>query len=166
MATVTGTRNSERIDRNDGVTDEADTIYGFEGDDTIFGLGGTDLIMGGLGADRIDGGAGIDTAYYQDSLEGVNVDLSTGRGTGGSAEGDVLISIENLFGSAYSDVLKGNASANRLDAAGGDDFIKGGGGADTIDGNAGIDTASYADSNEGVSVSLATGQGSGGTAER
>ena len=54
---------------------------------------------------------------------------------------------------------------NSIFAAAGADYIKGGGGADTINGGAGSDTASYIDSTTGVTVSLATGQGFGGTAE-
>lgn len=61
MATVNGTDNPETIDRADGVTDDADAIFGFDGDDTIFGFGGNDTIKGGGGADTINGGAGIDT---------------------------------------------------------------------------------------------------------
>jgi Ca2+-binding RTX toxin-like protein len=165
MATVNGTNNSERIDRDDGVTDEADTIFGFGGDDTIFGFGGDDLINGGLGADRINGGAGIDTARYGDSSEGVVVSLAAGIGLGGTAEGDELISIENVTGSTHNDTLIGAISVNVLNGAGGDDRLMGGEGADTLIGGAGRDTADYYDSLSGVSVSLTTGVGSGGTAE-
>ena len=114
MATVNGTNNSERIDRDDGVTDEADTIFGFGGDDMIFGFGGDDLINGGRGADTINGGAGIDTARYGDSSESVVVSLATGVGLGGTAEGDRLISIENLTGSSFDDTLIGAIGGNVL----------------------------------------------------
>ncbi|MGJ3626862.1 hypothetical protein AB5I41_08180 [Sphingomonas sp. MMS24-JH45] len=91
----------------------AEDIEGLAGDDWIQGLGG---------ADRIDGGAGIDTASYAASAKGVTVDLTNaafkgGTGQGGDAEGDVLISIENLLGSAHDDVLIGNHLANLLDGA-------------------------------------------------
>jgi Ca2+-binding RTX toxin-like protein len=105
VASVTGTDASETLDRADGVTDNADTILGLGGNDTIFGLGGSDYIKGGGGADRINGGGGIDTASYSDSDEGVFVDLDFGLGAGGTAEGDVLTSIENLEGSSYGDFL-------------------------------------------------------------
>src|SRR4029434_4044067 len=107
MATVRGTSDSERIDRDDGVTDEADTIFGLGGDDIIFGLGGDDDIIGGLGADTINAGAGIHPARYVASSERVLVSLAVGAGLGGTAEGDELISIENLTGSSFDDTLVG-----------------------------------------------------------
>src|SRR5262245_61761046 len=143
----------------------ANLFEGWTGDDIIRGGGGDDAIEGGYGADMIDGGGDIDTARYFDSREGVSVNLATGQGFGGSAEGDHLYSIENLQGSFYSDFLVGNASDNTLSGFGGDDTLMGGDGTDTIDGGEGIDTASYRDSREGVTVSLATGRAFGGTAE-
>jgi Ca2+-binding RTX toxin-like protein len=165
MATVNGTNNSETINGDDGVTNDADTIFGFGGDDTIFGLGGDDDIIGGLGADTINGGAGIDTARYGDSSEGVTVSLAAGVGLGGTAEGDELISIENVTGSTHDDILIGAIGANVLNGGNGNDQLMGGEGADTLIGGAGLDTADYYDSLSGVSVSLTTGLGSGGTAE-
>jgi Ca2+-binding RTX toxin-like protein len=165
MATVSGTDNSETIDRADGVTDSADTIFGLGGDDTIFGLGGNDTIKGGGGADTINGGAGIDTVNYSDSAEHVNVNLRLEFGDGGTAEGDRLISIENVVGSIYDDFLEGSTLANVLEGGNGDDAIRGGGGADTINGGEGIDRADYADAQVGVNVNLSTGQGRFGDAE-
>ncbi len=165
MATVRGTNNSERIDRDDGVTDEFDKIYGLDGDDRIFGFGGNDDITGGLGADIINGGEGIDTARYSDSSSGVVVSLATRVGLGGTAEGDELVSIENVMGSSHDDTLIGDMGANGLYGGGGDDRIMGGEGADIINGGADWDTADYYDSLSGVTVSLSTGLGSGGTAE-
>src|SRR5262245_61247914 len=101
MAIVYGSNSSETIDAADGVTNGADTIYGYGGNDKIFGLGGNDNILGGAGADEIDGGANIDAAFYTDSGEGVFVSLATGLGNGGTAAGDKLTSIENLYGSAF-----------------------------------------------------------------
>ena len=61
--------------------------------------------------------------------------------------------------------MTGNASANVLQGRGGHDLLRGGAGADTLVGGDGIDTASYGDSLAGVTVSLATGTGSGGDAQ-
>ena len=69
-------------------------------DDTLEGNAGNNLLAGLDGADRLDGGAGIDTASYAASSAGVSVSLMTGLGSGGDAQGDTLISIENLTGSA------------------------------------------------------------------
>jgi serralysin len=183
MANVFGTDNSETLNIFDGVTNGADTIFGFGGNDDIFGLGGNDLILGGLGADDINGGSGTDTASYTDSATGVSVSLESGLGFGGTAEDDTLTSIENLTGSAHDDFLVGNAGNNVLagledndilkggggsDTLFGDsgsDTLKGGGGADTLNGGSGVDTADYFDSSAGVVVSLITDTAGNGDAE-
>ena len=134
MAFVYGTSKGETINALDGVTSGADKIFGLAGNDNIYGLGGDDEILGGHGADRIDGGAGIDTASYIDSGERVSVSLLTGRGTYGTAEGDTLVGIENLTGSAYNDELAGNDGGNVLRGLGGFDTIIGHGGDDIIHG--------------------------------
>jgi Ca2+-binding RTX toxin-like protein len=172
MAWVPGTAAADWIDAADGVTNFHDDIRGYGGEDFIFGLGGDDDILGGAGADYINGGTGVDYAEYYDSAVGVNVSLETGLGYGGTAEGDVLVDIENLWGSNSADWLIGNSGNNVLFGAGGDDMLaggagadhligggnndtlKGGGGADTLDGDGGIDTASYSGSSAHVFVSL------------
>lgn len=117
-----------------------DALYGQDGNDTLKGAAsndalsggvGDDVLRGGAGADRLYGGAGTDLATYYDAGAGVTVDLAAGTGTRGDAAGDRLNGIENLRGSAYADVLVGNAGANRFEA---------GAGADTLTGNAGADT--------------------------
>jgi Ca2+-binding RTX toxin-like protein len=95
-------------------TNTGDSLYGTSAGDSIYGLGGNDSLKGFGGADRLDGGAGIDTVHYGDSSLGVAVNLMTGRGYGGSAEGDTLTSIENVFGSNFNDTIIGNSSANQL----------------------------------------------------
>ena len=80
----------------------------------------------------------------ENSDAAVDVNLATGTGTGGHAEGDSLVSIENLTGSAYNDTLTGNAATNVIDGGTGDDIIHGGvgldDGNDTLTGGAGDDT--------------------------
>jgi Ca2+-binding RTX toxin-like protein len=132
-------------------------IFGFGGDDWIEGHGGNDFLFGGEGADLLDGGDDIDTAIYSDSPDGVTVDLQTGKGHGGTAEGDQLYSIENLTGSWWDDLLFGNANDNVLFGLGGDDLLEGGAGADTLDGGWGVDNASYLNSPAGVTVNLLWG---------
>jgi Ca2+-binding RTX toxin-like protein len=136
--------------------DKGDLLVGGDGNDTLEGGAGNDTLVGGAGADVLDGGDGINTVDYSDSSAGVQINLAAGTASGGDAEGDTLISIQNLIGSNYDDVLIGDDSNNV--------FI-GGAGADTIDGGGGINTASYATSNAAVSVNLETGLGSGGDAE-
>jgi Ca2+-binding RTX toxin-like protein len=183
MANVFGTDNSETLNAFDGVTNGADTIFGFGGNDTIFGLGGNDEIKGGGGADAINGGSGTDTANYSDSWEGVVVSLVSGEGFGGTAEGDTLTSIENLTGSAHddflvgndgnnvltgledNDILKGGGGADTLYGDSGNDTLKGGGGADVLNGGSGVDTANYGESSAAVFISLITDTAAWGDAE-
>ncbi|KGF72480.1 hypothetical protein DO97_09000, partial [Neosynechococcus sphagnicola sy1] len=139
-----------------GVGFGADVLSGGNGADFLFGEGGNDNLTGGTGADALDGGDGKDVAKYNTSSAGVLVNLGTGTGSGGDAEGDVLNNIENLVGSAFDDTLVGNSVNNSL---------AGGAGADSLDGGAGKDTAKYSGSSAGVLVNLSTGTGSGGDAE-
>ncbi|MBB4086383.1 beta strand repeat-containing protein [Sphingomonas carotinifaciens] len=129
-----------------------DTLDGAGGDDLIDGRGGDDMLVGGAGADTLIGGDGLDTADYSDSFTGVAVDLSAGTGLGGDAEGDRLLGIERLVGSAFADTLTGDAGAN---------WFVGGAGADSITGGDGIDTVNYS-SDAAVAVDLATGTGGDG----
>ncbi|MBD9374405.1 right-handed parallel beta-helix repeat-containing protein [Rhizobium sp. ARZ01] len=110
------------------------------GNETFKGLGGNDTLKGGAGADVLDGGSGTDTATYSGSNAGVNVNLATGAGTGGHAQGDKLTSIENLTGSRYNDVLTGNDGKNVLNGGAGSDKLLGGAGDDTLNGGTGKDT--------------------------
>ena len=115
------------------------------------------MLRGGVGADDLGGDAGVDTVSYYSSSVGVVVDLATGKGSGGEAQGDLLYNVENLSGSQGNDSLYGNAGANVLQGWGGADVLRGGAGADRLDGGAGIDTASYYNGTTGVVVSLASG---------
>lgn len=161
---------------NDVITGDfqANSLSGLAGNDILNGGDGADILIGGAGADALNGGAGIDTASYETSSAAVNVDLSTGTGIGGDAQGDTLTSIEKVIGSSFADTLTGNAGYNDLRGGAGNDVINGGGGsddlrggagADTLNGGAGTDTAYYFESNAGVTVNLVTGQGFGGHAQ-
>lgn len=149
-----------------------DALWGGIGADVIDGGAGHDVIVGGVGADAIDGGAGdgIDTVLFAgdvNTLAGVTVDLSTGTGAGADAQGDTYANIENVYGTAYDDVLTGNGVANLIDGGDGDDTISGLGGNDTIsggggdnrlDGGEGTDLLSYAGSASGVELDWAAGR--------
>ena len=91
-------------------------LTGNDGDDTLRGGDGIDLLWGGKGADLLDGGKNTgartidgsrydngDWAFYIDSETGVIVNMATGRGEAGDAEGDTLKNIEVVFGSAAGD---------------------------------------------------------------
>src|SRR5262245_15256844 len=129
MAKVYGTNEHDMLgwrelfDR-DGVTEGDDTIFGLGGDDWIYGRDGNDFLQGGEGADLLFGGDDIDTANYGDSPVGVYVDLQTGKGQGGTAEGDLLYSIENVTGSWWNDHLIGNLADNVLSGWVGNDDLE------------------------------------------
>jgi Ca2+-binding RTX toxin-like protein len=121
-----------------------DTLVGNAGVNALYGNGGDDVVRGSGGGDRLDGGAGSDTAKYDEGNVGVVVDLSTGTASGGNAQGDVLVSIENFIGSQGNDSLTGNAGANTLAGDIGDDVLRGGDGQDVLQGGAGADRFAFA----------------------
>ncbi|MEL6979415.1 MAG: calcium-binding protein [Pseudomonadota bacterium] len=117
-----------------------DAIYVGSGDDVARGGDGDDRLYGDLGADVMDGGADHDTVNYYSSTAAVSVDLQSRTASGGYAEGDTLISIEEVRGSnLYGDVLVGDAGANTLLGFGGADTLEGGGGRDALNGGDGED---------------------------
>ncbi|HKG26283.1 MAG TPA: M10 family metallopeptidase C-terminal domain-containing protein, partial [Thermomicrobiales bacterium] len=91
-----------------------------------------DRLDGGAGGDVLHGGAGSDTAEYTRSPASVHVDLRSGRGSGGDAQGDLLRGVENITGSRFGDTLIGDATDNVLNGVGGNDRLFGGLGADTF----------------------------------
>jgi Ca2+-binding RTX toxin-like protein len=140
-AAFNGTATGDKFDSIENLTGSyhGDMLEGDEYVNTLQGLGGDDVLQGYGDADTIDGGDGIDTVIYGGSVLGVTVSLFNGVTHGGDAEGDTLISIENLRGSSYADTLVGNNDANVLEGWGGKDNLKGAGGADTLIGGAAAD---------------------------
>ena len=150
-----------------------DSLQGHAGNDTLLGGKGNDHAVGGAGADLINGGDGTDSAQYYDSDSAVKANLSTGSGSGGTAEGDTYLNVEDLVGSDFGDVLTGNGADNHLDGRQGNDVLKGGDGDDwlngytgndTLNGGAGSDTIEYWSSSKGVQIDLAANTANGGLA--
>ncbi|MEP3892145.1 MAG: hypothetical protein ABJN69_16930 [Hellea sp.] len=128
-----------------------DIIDGGAGDDMLFGEEGDDLFLSSTedsdteeedpdnlidthdGADVMDGGTGIDTVSYANSSVAITVDLATATGTGGDAEGDSYISIENAQGSNFDDTLIGDAEDNVFFGSDGSDSYDGGSGNNIVD---------------------------------
>lgn len=155
-----------------------DLLVGNAGDDYLFGGADNDLIFGGSGADLIHGGTGIDTAIYTDArrmkndslINGVFVDLATGEGHLGDAQGDRLLNIENVMGSRYNDAINGDDGNNKLDGGDGNDVISGrlgddlliggqgndrlngGSGQDILEGGAGQDVFEFLDHRHDISA--------------
>lgn len=124
--------------------------------DTLLGGFFNDTLQGGAGDDILNGSSGIDTADYWSSIGGVTVNLLNNEASDdGFGDRDTLTNIENVRGSEFSDLLTGDANANRLIGGGGDDSLSGGAGADNLDGGEGVDTL---EGNEGQD-SLSGGDG-------
>ncbi|MGK9168119.1 M10 family metallopeptidase C-terminal domain-containing protein [Inquilinus limosus] len=134
---VFGGAGNDRFYGNAG----ANVLEGAGGNDALNGRGGSDVLRGGAGADQLNGGSGdgSDTVSYFLSSMGVTVNLATGTGHGGDAEGDTLTGFEILSGSQGNDHLTGDALANTLQGWNGNDVLEGGIGKDVLTGGAGAD---------------------------
>ena len=177
---------------NENITN-IENIVGSDYDDTLTGDAQDNVIEGGDGGDDLDGGAhgdGGDTLSYANSDGRVTVTLvadAEAETSRAHASRDTAENFENVTGSAYDDRLTGDVNANVLKGGAGDDEIVGDAGADTVEGGAGADemdgddgndtadedreaaannadVLSYAGSDAGVTVNLATASASGGHA--
>jgi VCBS repeat-containing protein len=176
---IVGSVGADTINGGDG----SDFLRGNVGDDAIYGGDGNDLIKGQDGDDLIDGGLGTDRAgYYQANaaLGGVTVSLLL-QGTAqyvGSQGWDTLVSIENVFGTPFADVLTGDGGNNwlsgseatidgnvsainndLLDGQGGNDLLSIGIGNHTLIGGSDNDTVWFTEHGfpeTGITVSLAS----------
>ena len=163
---ITGSMHADSLTGNDhdnnldgGAGD--DTLRGGAGSDRLTGGPGADMLDGGQdngesnnmvpgdeGVDDDNDGAtdeagemkpaSIDWAVYKNATAGITVNLATGRGTRGDADGDTLKNIELVWGSEHDDIFIASS------------------GADLIQGDGGSDTVSYQASMVGVTVSLVT----------
>ncbi|GAB5378309.1 MAG: hypothetical protein AcusKO_47710 [Acuticoccus sp.] len=149
-------------------------LRGSDGDNTLTGVAGRNTFFGGEGADALVGGSDTDLANYGKSDEAVTINLMTGTGAGGEAEGDTFSGIESIKGSDFDDNITGDAARNILRGGTGDDVLSGGEGndillgeqgADQLNGGIGRDLAKYAGSEAAVQIDLDAGAGSGGSAE-
>ena len=129
-------------------TSGRDSFDGTRFDDEIFGFGGDDVFIGSRGQDVLNGGSGFDSVDYSVSVthlnpfvgiqhngDAVNVDLQRATQIGGFADGDVLISVENVGGSFEDDVIRGDGAANILVGNDGNDIIEGRDGDDRLFGD-------------------------------
>lgn len=137
-----------------------DAIDGESGNDYIEGNAGHDLLDGGSGADTLIGGTGNDvyvidnasdliTELLNEGTDVVQTDLSTYAAHGniewityvgtGDFDGIGNALANRITGAGGEDFLDGLAGNDRLDGGGGNDILDGGAGTDTLIGGAGDD---------------------------
>ncbi|MBI6954404.1 peroxidase family protein [Pseudomonas sp. CCOS 191] len=120
-----------------------DILNGGDDDDFLFGEDGNDTLNGGLGADAMDGGLGNDT-FVVDNVGDSVIEVAGG---GTDLVQTSLLSyqlganVENLTYTGNGNFAGlGNALANTLTGAAGNDRLDGGAGGDRMVGGAGNDT--------------------------
>ena len=117
----------ENVSRSGGVNhlfgNELRNVLKGEGEaDQLEGLGGNDFLVGGGGSDLLNGGEGIDTALYDNPIfnpftftsEGIIVSLVNSSANTGEAEGDLLVSVENISATRLGDTIEGDVGVNVL----------------------------------------------------
>ncbi|PCH75081.1 MAG: hypothetical protein COC12_01965, partial [Rhodobacteraceae bacterium] len=137
-ATAAGARPVGRVflgdDTSEIVTDgtgKADVFRGFGGDDAYYFSGGGDLF---------DGGAGTDSVSFYSAGKSLKLDLEGFTALVTGEKEDLLVSIENVYGTELADVMLGNQFDNLLSGYRGDDTISGRAGNDLLIGLRGNDT--------------------------
>ncbi len=181
--TITGTSIRDLIDGGAG----DDIIEGGAGDDLLSDGDGADTVRGGAGddlfilrtasgdfsdvGDSFDGGTGTDSLIWSGTYgAAVNFDMATGvfeRVGGLTTTAENFENFEATQMSAFGlDTfnIQGTSGDNTIFGGRRDDIIEGLDGADTLVGFTGNDTVSYASSDAGVTVDLATNSASGGHA--
>ena len=115
-----------------------DVLPSSSGSDVICGLTGDDTILASSGPDRYSGGDGSrDRVSYASATTGINLTMMTGTAIGIGSH--TLTGIEDVTGSSYPDLLRGDDDANWIDGDAGDDRIYGRAGDDVLTGGAGSD---------------------------
>ncbi|WP_323033003.1 calcium-binding protein [Paracoccus sp. (in: a-proteobacteria)] len=117
-----------------------DTLRGTAKANTLDGGAGNDLFIATGAGDVLIGGAGTDTVSYQSVSAGILVDFLNSANNTGVAAGDTYSGIEDLWGSAHSDTLRGNDIGNRIRGGDGNDHLEGRGGVDLLYGEVGNNT--------------------------
>lgn len=154
-----GGEDDDLLEGDDG----DDTLLGGEGYNEMYGGAGSDFFLGGdydddmqggadsdyfmfsWGVDKIDGGDGSDTLSFSNvdgddlAIFDVEIDLDVSSAQNAGESGALYISnIENLYGGAGNDVLRGNAVSNLLSGGDGNDTLSGGAGNDHLFGDGGV----------------------------
>lgn len=143
--TLSGASNGTVVGNGTVGTDTLIEIEGVGGsgfDDSLTGSSYNEAFFGDSGNDTIDGKEGVDRVNYDYTTlgRGVTVNLTTGVASDGRGGTDTLRSIENVYGSSYSDNITGSAAANWLQGQDGNDTVFGLDGNDELYGGTGNDS--------------------------
>lgn len=150
-----------------GSDDESDTIRGYQRNDVLRGNTRDDTLIGDQGYDFLDGGLDVDKADYSNDPGRIVVRHDTIAGSDvyrvqdGYGQEDILVDIEQIFGSNYgqsvgaiaiaqfsdemyggkgNDYFYGLGGKDKLIGKRGKDYLNGGDGDDVLRGGAGRDT--------------------------
>ncbi len=145
---IDGTEENDEIDRKTSLVDEEinalagdDRIYDGEGNDTIYAGEGSDRMYGGMGGDHYDGGgANNDRLYYDQSSEGLIIDMTEPSNSTGIAAGDTFVNVERLHATNFDDTIVMGSDFSQVFALGGDDIITDNEGKDFLWGGTGANT--------------------------
>ena len=112
---VTASLHTDTGTGGDTIADDVENLTGSSHDDTL---------EGDEFANTLTGGAGTDTVTHANSASAVVANLAAGTATGGAGGDTISADVENLTGSPFGDTLTGDADANTITGAGGDDDIQ------------------------------------------
>ena len=135
MSDIKFTAGDDTYIQPESEKDRWNNYFGLDGNDTFKVYQGA--VLGGAGNDRIEiiptsqWWRGVQAAYW-DAPAGVKADLAAGTADDGWGGHDTLVGVESVWGSAYDDVLLGDAVDNLIGPNNGNDSVDGRGGTDTV----------------------------------
>jgi Ca2+-binding RTX toxin-like protein len=138
---------------NDTLTGDAgdNSLSGNDGNDTLLGGDGRDYLKGGAGVDYYDGGNGSDTAFFEDGLVGLVINLKTGVvANDGFNNQEQIANVENLHGTYQADYIQMGDSGGYVFGRSGNDTLIGGLGNDNFIGGSGNDSIVGGDGSDNV----------------
>ncbi len=147
MASINGTTANDFLFSE---LNEADLIFGFEGNDTILGLSGDDTLVGGAGQDTITGASGNDWLFGNAEIDDILGDEGNDSIAAGQGDDRVQGGQDNdlIFGNLGQDFLVGGANNDTVFGGKENDLLFGGSGNDALFGELGVDFLQGVDSGQ------------------
>lgn len=132
-------------------SDYNDTIQGNASANKLYGGDGNDRIVVSYGFDELNGGQGMDLLEFIYTGP-VQVSLQQGTYYMNLTNGGTATGFENISGSEYNDILRGDNGANSIYGRGGNDVMEGHGGDDALGAMGGNDTLTGGADNDGFYI--------------